>query len=177
MRPAALVAPPIMRAELPEGETINKRLNDAQMAAVMSAIIQTQIGQANVARGKTESNRVAEFAVAMIPPRRAIARDLEAFTKKLPEGAENSELLARVHDDAQSVTGSMVTLTAVAFDGAYIGGQISEFQHALVLLDTRIPDVQSPELRSIATHLRNTLVKNLAEARALRTALVGAGGR
>ncbi len=178
MRPAALVAPPILRAEPPDGETNSTPLNDAQTAAVLSAIIQSQIAQANVAGPRANSDRVAKLAAVIITRRTNVQRELDNYIAALPHGAEDSTLRRRVQADAQGVTDTMTRLNGIGFDAAYVGGQIREFEHALEILDTRvIPVTHSVELQRIASELQNALVQNLAAARALQRELVHNAGQ
>lgn len=174
MRTAALVVPPTFPVEPPDGATVTTRLNDAQIAGVLNEIVQSQLAQARVAGSKSGNYKVNELAAVIVTRRDAAAQDLAGHISML----QHSELLARVRADAQRVTSTMAGLTGVDFDMAYVAGQVREFSHDIILLDTRIiPDAQAPQLKRIATELRNAIAQNLTAAKALQNELIKNAGR
>ena len=173
MRPAALVTRP-QRAG-PLEVTTATTLTDPQIAAVLGAIVESEIAQAHLGEGRAVNDGVIDFAGSIITRRSATQRDLARFMSMLPRGLERSEVLARVQQDADRVTGSMA---GADFDIAYLTGQIHEFQRDIAILDTRlVPDAERRELERIAKALRKDIVAELASARALRRELVDGAGR
>lgn len=173
MRPAALIAPRTFSAEAPEGATVNAQLNDAQITGVLDAIVQGEIAQARVAKIRALNPHVTEFAENIIARRSAPERELaDVASLLLPWGSQDSELLARVQADTQGVSANMDWLTDTDFDVAYVAGQIQEFQHAIIILDTRlIPDAHLPALQRITTELRTAIIEDLSAAKALHAEL------
>ncbi len=168
MRPAALVAPS-------SRPSVTTPLSDPQIAAVLGAIVQSEIAQAHVAQGKAVSDRVGGLADSISARRFATERDLARFIAMLPQGLRRSELLARVQKDADRVTSSMA---GANFDVAYVTGQIHALKRDIAVLDTRlVPDAERRELERIAKKLRADIVQDLAAARALRRQLVDGPGR
>lgn len=177
MRTAALIAQPVRRPRRPDAPPTTA-LADPQTAAVLFAIVESEIAQAHAAEGKARSRRVAELAQAITTRRFASERDLAGFIATLSRGLEQSEMLARLGKDADRVTSSMAGTTGADFDAAYLAGQIHTFERDIAVLDTRlVPDAQAHELERIARELRAGVVENLAAARALRGELVCKAGR
>lgn len=171
MRPAALIAPP--GSTPPEAS-----LSDPQTAAVLVAIVESEIVQAHIAEGKAASDGVADLATAIYARRSATERDLAGFMWMLPPGTQHSGMLVRVEKDADRVTSGLAGQTGVHFDVAYIAGQIHAFERDIAVIDTRlVPDAQAHELVRIAKKLRADLVEDLAAARTLRGKFVRKAGR
>lgn len=174
MRLAAARIRPVPDLEPPEA-SISPPLTDPQNAAVLGAIVESEIDQAHIAEGKAASDGVTRFAGAIMARRSATERDLARFISMLPGGLRRSRLLERVQANADRVASGMV---GADFDVVYVTGQIHEFERDIAVLDTRlVPDAQARELERIAKELRADTVEDLAAAKALRRELVGRSGR
>lgn len=166
MRPAALIVPPRGESPRPFETTA---LTDAQIAAVLGAIVESEIAQAHLAEGKAASDGVADLAQSITKQRWATERDLAGFVSMLPRGLERSETFARVQADADRVTSSMAGFTGHGFDVAYVAGQIHAFERDIAILDSQlVPEAQTREIERIAKELRADIVQDLAVAKAVR---------
>jgi predicted outer membrane protein len=171
MRPAALVA--ATRPGSSGAGPMSTTLTDPQAAAVLVAIVQSEIEQAHVAEGKAASGGVADLAAAIMAQRSATELDLAGVISMLPRGLAHSAMRERVEADADRVSSSVAGQTGADFDIAYVAGQIRAFERDIAVLDTRlVPDAQAHELQRVAKELRADTVEDLATARRLHRLLV-----
>jgi predicted outer membrane protein len=140
------------------------KLDDAQITAVLVAIDNGEIDEANLALKRASSPEVKAFADRIARMHKAtLIRTSKDATKSKVAPADNP-----VADAFQAdVQKRLATLSIAAqsnFEDVYLDGQLAAHRNALSLIDQMMPAVQDKTLREDLAHERDVVKGHLDDA-------------
>ena len=127
-----------------------QKLTDPEIAAIAVAANKIDIEAANIAKSKSKSNEVLQFAQTMITDHQSVIDKATALVTKLgvtpKENAISRQLVAQ-----SKKTAKMLQLkTGKAFDKAYVDNEVAYHKAVIDLVSSRlIPESQNNELKEL----------------------------
>ena len=150
--------------------------SDPQIAAIVVTANQVDIDAAKLAKTKTHSKGVKEFAQLMITDHSGVNKAATELVQKLhvtPEPNPTSQSLQKGGDD--NVT-ALRNLSGHAFDKAYVDHEVAYHEAVLQAVDkTLIPSAQNAELKALLVKVRPAFVAHLEHAKKLQAELTRGG--
>jgi len=163
---AMLLAAGALTAQAQGGPT------DPQIAAIVVTANQVDIDAGKLAKDKSKSKTVRDFAQLMITDHSGVnksATDLVTRLKVKPEPNATSESLKKGGDDNLA---NLKTLQGAAFDKAYVDHEVAYHQAVIDALDkTLIPNAKNEELKALLVKVRPAFVAHLDHAKHLQSEL------
>jgi putative membrane protein len=161
---------PAARSEEATPAPSSQTLNDAQILGVLRTVNQSALAIAEVATQKAVTDEVRAFA------QRALLELPAANDKVSAElgatGPEDSEIATRLQEKGAAELAKLNALEGVAFEKAYIQGQIAMHQELLRTIDEKLfPATGTTTVRNLLQTARNGLSAQLAQAKAVETGL------
>jgi putative membrane protein len=145
---------------------------DPQIAAIVVTANQVDIDAGNLARTKSKSKQVRDFAQLMVTDHTGVNASASALVQKLhvtPEPNATSKSLQQGGDDNLA---NLRKLSGAAFDKAYIGHEVAYHQAVLDAVDkTLIPSAQNAELKALLVKVRPAFVAHLEHAKQVQSSL------
>ena len=145
---------------------------DAQIAAIVVTANQVDIDAGKLAKEKSKTKEVQEFAERMIVDHGGVNQAATDLVKKLgvkPEKSPTSESLQKGGDDNLA---ALKKLSGAAFDKAYIDHEVAYHQAVLDAVDkTLIPSASNAELKALLVKVRPAFVAHLEHAKQLQGSL------
>jgi putative membrane protein len=146
-------------------------LDDAQLAAVITAINTGQIQAAQVAATRASTPEVKKFAREMLTQHREMqSHASQVFSKQQITPSDNA-ISNQLKSDAQTELSTLQGERGKEFDRDYIDGQIRDHNHALELIDRMMANAKSPELRTELQNARAKVENHLRDAERIQTSL------
>ena len=149
---------------------------DPQIAAIVVTANQVDIDAGTLAKTKSQSKDVKEFAQLMITDHSGVNKSAIELVQKLhvtPESNPTSQSLQKGGDDNLA---ALKKLNGSAFDRAYVDHEVAYHQAVLDAVDTTlIPSAQNAELKALLVKVRPAFVAHLDHAKQLQSNL-GKGG-
>jgi putative membrane protein len=146
--------------------------SDAQIAAIVVTANQVDIDAGKLAKSKTQSKDVAEFAQRMITDHTGVNKSASELVAKLhvtPEPNETSRSLQKGGDDNLA---NLKQQKGAAFDKAYVDHEVAYHQAVIAAMDkTLIPSAQNAELKALLVKVRPAFVDHLQHAQRLQAEL------
>jgi len=170
--PQASVTPP--RAEDTERsrapQTVEAKLDDAQIAATIDAANSAEVEQGRLAREKAKDPRVRDFAAMMVDHHGEALRDREKLNVEPSPNADSKKL----QDDADDALKSLKGKSGKDFDRAYLQLQIDEHRKVLrALNDQLLPSAKDAKLEAYLKNIKPKVESHLAQAERLQEELNG----
>jgi putative membrane protein len=151
--------------------------NDAQIAAIVVAANQADIDAGNVARERSKTKDVQDFAVRMVTDHTGVNKQASDLVTKLhvkPESNPTSESLKKGGEDNVA---ALQKLSGAAFDKAYVDHEVAYHQSVLDAVDkTLIPNAKNPELKALLEQARPVFAAHLEHAKTIQASLGKTGG-
>lgn len=145
---------------------------DPQIAAIVVAANQVDIDAGNLAKSKSESTPVRDFAQRMITDHTGVLKaavDLVTKLKVTPQSNPTSESLTK---GGQDNVAALKKLSGASFDKAYIDHEVTYHEAVLSAVDkTLIPNAQNAELKALLVKVRPAFVAHLEHAKNLQATL------
>jgi putative membrane protein len=145
---------------------------DPQIAAIVVTANQVDIDAGKLAKAKSSSKEVKEFAELMMKDHAAVNQSATELVQKLhvtPQSNPTSESLQQGGD--QNVA-TLKGLSGKAFDRAYINHEVTYHQAVLDAVDkTLIPSASNAELKALLVKVRPAFVAHLEHAKQLQSSL------
>ena len=149
---------------------------DPQIAAIVVTANQVDIDAGTLAKSKSHSKEVREFAQRMITDHSGVNKSAGELVQKLhvtPESNPTSQSLQKGGDDNLA---ALKKLGGTAFDRAYIDHEVAYHQAVLNAVDTTlIPSAQNAELKALLIKVRPAFVAHLEHAKLLQSSLSKSG--
>jgi putative membrane protein len=149
---------------------------DPQIAAIVVTANQVDIDAGTLAKAKSHSKDVREFAQRMITDHSGVNKSATELVQKLhvtPESNPTSQSLQKGGDDNLA---ALKKLSGSAFDRAYVDHEIAYHQAVLDAVDTTlIPNAQNAELKALLVKVRPAFVAHLEHAKHLQGTLSKSG--
>jgi putative membrane protein len=139
-------------------------LNDSQFAAIVQAINEGEIEEAQLALGKATSQDVKRFARDMTAAHRDMQNKMTALLVRLEITPSDNAVSNQLKSDTQSELAALKTMRGKDFDRDYIDAQVRNHNEALELLDRITPTVKSSELKAALASVRPKVEAHLREA-------------
>jgi putative membrane protein len=150
---------------------------DPQIAAIVVTANQVDIDAGNLAKSKSDTKDVKEFAQRMITDHSGVNKSATELVQKLhvtPEPSPTSQSLQKGGDDNLA---ALKKLSGHALDKAYIDHEVAYHEAVLQALDkTLIPSAQNAELKALLVKVRPAFVAHLDHAKRLQQEMAKAGG-
>jgi putative membrane protein len=149
---------------------------DPQIAAIVVTANQVDIDAGKLAKSKSKSKDVKDFAQLMITDHSGVNASATALVQKLhvtPEPNATSQSLQQGGD--QNIA-ALKKLSGKAFDQAYVDHEVAYHQAVLDAVDkTLIPSAHNAELKDLLVKVRPAFVAHLEHAKHLQSTLSGKG--
>ena len=146
--------------------------NDAQIAAIVVTANQVDIDAGKLAKEKSKTKDVQEFAERMVVDHTGVNKSASDLVKKLgvkPEKNPTSESLQKGGDDNIA---ALKKLSGAAFDKAYVDHEVAYHQAVLDAVDkTLIPSASNAELKALLVKVRPAFVAHLEHAKHVQASL------
>jgi putative membrane protein len=151
--------------------------SDPQIAAIVVTANQVDIDAGTLAKSKSQSASVKEFAQLMITDHSGVNKAATELVQRLhvtPASSPTSESLQKGGDDNLA---SLKRLSGPAFDKAYVDHEVAYHTAVLGAVDqTLIPSARNAELKALLVKVRPAFVAHLEHARHLQAELAKSGG-
>jgi len=145
--------------------------SDAQIAHIVVTANQVDIDAGNLARSKSKSRQVKEFAERMIGDHKGMNKSALDVAKKLQIKPEPNATSASFKEYADKNMKKLKGLSGSGFDKAYIDNEVVYHQNVLDAVDrTLIPGARNEDLRALLASVRPALVAHLDHAKRLQDA-------
>lgn len=129
--------------------------NDAQIAGIVVAANTVDIDAGKLAKSKSHSKEVKEFAQRMITDHTGVNKQATALVKKLNVTPEDSDTSKALKDGGAANVEKLKGLKRAAFDKAYVDNEVSYHQTVLDAIDkTLIPSAKNAELKALLEKVR-----------------------
>jgi putative membrane protein len=149
---------------------------DPQIAAIVVTANQVDVDAGKLAKSKSHSKEVQEFAQRMITDHSGVNKSATDLVQKLhitPESNATSESLQNGGDDNLA---ALKKLKGDAFDKAYVDHEVAYHEAVLQAVDeTLIPSAQNAELKGLLIKVRPAIAAHLDHAKHIQTELSKAG--
>jgi putative membrane protein len=144
------------------------RLTDANIAAMVLALNNTDISYARLAPARAGRDDVRKFAERMLTDHTGVNQLVTNLLVKLDVAAEDNTASLDMRDESAEKRDLMRDLSGFAFDSTYAANEISYHRKFLSQLDNvMIPAARHPELRGLLTSVRPAVASHLAHAEQL----------
>ena len=152
--------------------TGSNKLSDPQIAMVMRVLNLGEVREGEVARDKTASAAVREFAQMMINDHEAQNNRAEAELLRVDINSEDTSLSRQLDAGSGAATDRLRSLGGAAFDREYIAREVDAHQSALNLIDTQLmPNARRKQVKEQLTALRKLVDTHLTRAKQVQSSL------
>lgn len=144
------------------------RNGDAQALAMLTAINQGEIDQANAAKPKLANDEAKTFADMMLKEHSEALANLSTVANEQKLGVIDNATSRELKSESAQLVGKIGSGTAgPALDRMYMQAQVDGHTKALKLLDNDIlPSIDNMQLKTTVTELRAHVQEHLSKAQA-----------
>jgi putative membrane protein len=150
---------------------------DPQIAAIVVTANQVDIDAGKLAKSRSKTKDVREFAERMITDHTGVNKSATELVTRLhvtPEPNPISESLQKGGDENLA---ALRKLEGHAFDKAYVDHEVAYHEAVLQVVDkTLIPDAKNAELKALLVKVRPAFVAHLEHAKKIQAELAKGGG-
>jgi len=139
-------------------------LGDGQLAAIIQAIHQDQMQEAQLAEQRATSPELKRYARDMVTSQRNIMNENQSVLSQAQITPSDNAVSQQLRTDAQNEMSTLEGLRGRDFDREYLDDQIRSHNKALELVDRIIPNIKSPQLKAHMQSVRTRLEGHLREA-------------
>lgn len=149
---------------------------DPQIAAIVVTANQVDIDAGKLAKARSKSQEVRDFAQLMITDHTGVNKSATELVTKLhvtPESNATSQSLQKGGDDNLA---ALKKLQGSAFDKAYVDHEVAYHQSVIDAVDsTLIPSAKNAELKALLVKVRPAFIAHLEHAKQLQASLGKSG--
>lgn len=146
--------------------------SDPQIAAIVVTANQVDVDAGKLAKARSKSKDVRQFAQQMITDHSGVNKQATALVKKLkvkPEASDTSRSLKKGGDENIA---RLKTLKGKEFDKAYVDQEVGYHQAVLDAIDkTLLPSAKNVELKALIVKVRPAIAAHLEHAKHLQADL------
>lgn len=143
-------------------------LRDANIAAMVLALNNTDISYARLVPSRAQRDDVKRFAERMLTDHAGLNSLITALLTKEDIAAEDNIASLDMRDESATKRDLMRELAGFAFDSTYVTNEVTYHQKFLASIDNEmLPNVKNAELRSLLTTMRPAVAAHLAHAEQL----------
>jgi len=164
---AAYFHPPV------QGQTVNAP-TDAQIAGIVQAACQVELGYAQLAMTKSQNKEVRDYAQQMITDHSAMQRSMSDLNGRLNLTPADSATSSTLRAQSEDVSSRLNALNGATFDRAYMDVEVATHQAIIATVSTvLVPNAQSTELKNALQGASPVMQGHLEHARNLQSMLDG----
>jgi putative membrane protein len=146
--------------------------SDPQIAGIVVAANQIDINAGKLAKSRTKTKAVAEFAQRMITDHTAVNKQASALVKKLKVTPEESDTSRSLKSAAKQTMAKLRGLKGAEFDKAYANNEVAYHQQVLDAIEkVLIPSASNAELKDLLTKVRPAIAAHLEHAKMVVSSL------
>lgn len=146
--------------------------SDPQIAGIVVTANQIDIDAGKLARSRSQSKEVKDFAQRMITDHTAVNQQAGALVKKLGVTPEDSDASKSLKQAAADNVASLKKIKGTQFDKAYVDHEVVYHQQVLDAIDKLlIPSAQNAELKGLITKVRPAIATHLEHAKHIQASL------
>ena len=145
------------------------RMTDANIAAIVLALNNTDISYARLVPSRSERNDVKEFATRMLTDHTGVNGLVNDMLTKLDLAPVDNMASLDMRDESANRRDAMRELMGYAFDSTYIENEVAYHQKFLATMDSvMIPAAIHADLKGLLTAVRPAVAAHLAHAEQVR---------
>ena len=149
---------------------------DPQIAAIVVTANQVDIDAGKLAKSKSHSKEVKEFAQHMITDHSGVNKSATELVTKLHVTPESNPTSQSLQQGGDQNLANLKTLSGSAFDRAYVDHEVAYHEAVIKAVDsTLIPSAQNAELKALLVKVRPAFVAHLEHAKQLQASLGTSG--
>ncbi|MGH7464039.1 MAG: DUF4142 domain-containing protein [Longimicrobiales bacterium] len=161
-------------ASEPASEQQAKRLNDAEIAAIVVAANSIDVRYGQIARQRATDADVKQFAETMIRDHTAVNESAVELVTRLGVTPQDNDVSRSLESSAEETRRSLMTKSGAEFDRAYIANEVTYHRAVIDALDDLlIPNATNAELRETLVSVRPAFEAHLQHAQRLEQSLGG----
>jgi putative membrane protein len=146
--------------------------SDPQIAAIVVTANQVDIDAGELAKSKSSSKPVQDFAELMIKDHGAVNQSATQLVQKLHVQPEPDATSRSLQQGGDQNLETLRTLSGTAFDLAYVNHEVVYHQAVLDAVDNiLIPSAKNQELKALLVKVRPAFVAHLEHAKKLKASL------
>jgi putative membrane protein len=147
---------------------------DPQIAAIVVTANQVDIDAGKLAKSRSKSKDVKQFAQQMITDHGAVNAQAVDLVKKLNVKPEESDTSRSLRTAAKQTEVKLGKLKGAEFDRAYMRNEVAFHQQVLDAIDkVLVPNASNAELKGLITKVRPAIAAHLDHAKMLQTSVGG----
>lgn len=145
---------------------------DPQIAAIVVTANQVDIDAGQLAKVKSTSKDIQQFAHQMVTDHSAVNRSATELVNKLKVKPEPNAVSASLKKGGDDNMAKLKALKGAEFDKTYVNHEVDYHQAVLDAIDkTLIPSARNEELKALLVKVRPAFVAHLEHARHLKSQL------
>jgi putative membrane protein len=149
---------------------------DPQIASIVVTANQVDIDAGRLAKAKSQSKDVQDFAQLMITDHSGVNKSATELVQKLHVTPESNATGQSLQTGGDENLAALKKLSGSAFDRAYIDHEVAYHQSVLDAMDTTlIPNAHNAELKALLVKVRPAFAAHLAHAKQLQSTLSKSG--
>lgn len=149
---------------------------DPQIAAIVTTANQVDIDAGNLAKSRSRTKDVQEFAQLMVTDHTGVNKAATDLVTKLQVTPELNPTSLSLQKGGDENLDTLKKLDGHAFDKAYIDHEVAYHESVLQAMDkTLIPNAKNPELKALLVKVRPAFEAHLAHAKKLQAELSTSG--
>ena len=157
--PIALFAPALALAQ-------GKGPSDPQIAHIVVTANQIDVDAGKVAKSKSKTKDVQDFAQQMITDHTAVNKQAGALAKKLGVKPEDNDTSKALQKGASENMANLKKLSGAQFDKAYVDHEVAFHEQVLNAIDkVLVPSAQNAELKGLIEKVRPAIQAHLDHAK------------
>ncbi len=162
---------PPMGVTNPMGGMDVSGLNDAQLAAVVHAMNDGEIQEAQLAETKASAASVKRYAQHLLNAHRDMMNKNSALLARLQIIPSDNSVSNQIKSDAQNELSTLRSMRGKDFDRDYVDAQVRNHNKSLELVDRVAPLVKNAEVRAQLQSDRTRIEAHLRDAERLQESL------
>lgn len=149
------------------------RITDANIAAMVLALNNTDISYARLAPARAERDDVKKFAERMLTDHTSVNQRVTDLLRKLDVAPQDNIPSLDMRDESAEKRDLMRELSGYTFDSTYIENEVSYHRKFLTQIDNvMLPAATHAELRGLLTAVRPAVASHLAHAEQVRADVI-----
>ncbi len=145
---------------------------DPQIAAIVVTANQVDIDAGKLAKSRSSSGEVREFADLMVKDHSGVNQAATDLVHKLHVTPEDNATSQSLQHGGQQNLANLRSLSGTAFDRAYVDHEVAYHQAVLDAVDkTLIPSSRNAELKALLVKVRPAFAAHLQHAKQLQASL------
>ncbi len=150
------------------------KLSDAEIASVAVVANQIDVTYAALAKQKSKSADILQFAKIMANDHKAVIAQATALVKKLGVTPKNNAVSKSLLSDAEKTKKMLRTKSGMAFNKAYIDNEVVYHKAVINAVESLlIPQTKNSELKVLLQNVVPALKAHLAHAEMVQKNYVG----